>query len=95
MKLMIVFLLIAATAPAWAQVPGPGQAPAQVQDAQRRAELRKVLQQGQTAAPGHRQLNAQERADLREALRRQRAEETAVQNAPQNGAQQAGGPARP
>jgi hypothetical protein len=82
MKNLMVFLLVAAagcaSASVWAQVTGPGQPPGQLRDAQRRAELRRVLQQKQTTEITQRQLNVQQRAELREALRQQRAGEMAA-----------------
>jgi len=82
MKQLVVFLLMAsagsASAPLWAQVQVAGQPPSQAHDAQRRAELRRVLQQKQTAQATQRQLSAQERAELREALRQQRAGQAAA-----------------
>jgi hypothetical protein len=82
MKQLMVFLMMAAagcaSAPLWAQVTGPGQPPGQLRDAQQRAELRRALQQKQTAEGTQRQLNAQQRAELREALRQQHAGEAAA-----------------
>ncbi len=71
---MLLTLAITASvfAPANAQVTAPGQ-PAQAVEQQRRAELRKLLQQKQATDAQHRQLSVQERADLREALRKGRA----------------------
>ncbi len=80
MRYMIVLLAIVASCPGWAQMTGPGVAAAQLQEAQRRAEIRRVLQERQFARPGQpadaapvtRRLTQQERAELREALRNQR-----------------------
>ncbi|MES2972444.1 MAG: hypothetical protein V4757_02505 [Pseudomonadota bacterium] len=78
MRWMFVLLALAGSVPASAQMTGPGVASAQLQEAQRRAEIRRVLQERQFARPGEavpsgaRRLTLQERAELREALRNQR-----------------------
>ena len=79
MRQFLLLLTVTAFVPAWAQpaaVMQPAvQSAAQPDSTQRRAELRHVLQQRQDAKTAQRQLNAQERADLREALRAQRQRE--------------------
>ena len=73
MRQFLLLLTVTAFVPAWAQ-PAPVMQPAlqPADSAQRRADLRHMLQQRQDAKAVQRQLNAQERADLREALRQQR-----------------------
>jgi len=74
---MIFLLATGALSSAIAQASGPDEAAAQLQEAQRRAEIRRVLQERQSPLAGQavpvmtRRLSQQERAELREALRNQ------------------------
>lgn len=85
MKQLISFFLISGASVvsgfASAQAVVQGQQPVEAHDAQRRADLRQMLQQRQDTATVERQLNVQERADLREALRRQHADEARARHA--------------
>ena len=88
MKCMIFLLAATVLSPVMAQTGAPDEAAAQLQEAQRRAEIRRVLQERQSPLAGQavpvatRRLSQQERAELREALRNQRPVSGESKNSP-------------